>query len=305
MKIMYCATPTRMMPRAAEVRARARQKGFAPVIPFDLGPYEDFEGNAGVGRERTLEMMLKVQRACDLCGVFGISRGVLAEVNDALKTGQTIRTFPGLDPEWDAMYEKLRDESGDPLSRLRGTNKLVVLAGGRAVGKTYWADDLLDEGTFGIHRVRTRTTRAPRGENDHQSYRFVSHDEFRATLASHSLLEHDLYRDNFYGSSLDDMKEVLARSHGIMALTPPGVAAVWDCRYEINVRILRVMPANRSLMERNLDRRGITDKGLRASLMTEAERYSLPPDIGHSVVSLTGGPDDRQTVSAAVMNLLQ
>ncbi|HXV26613.1 MAG TPA: hypothetical protein VD862_01085 [Candidatus Paceibacterota bacterium] len=184
------------------------------------------------------------------------------------------------------------------------TNRLLVIAGGRAVGKTYWADAILTSGRFDIARVKTRTTREPRDARDHETYRFMDESGFRALLASGSLLEHDYYRQAYYGSSLGDMHDVLARSHGLIVLTAAGVHAVARHAAELNARVLLFLPDNRRLMERNLDLRNITDPALRASLMDEAESYAFGPGVPHAAVRLSGDDADGDRVFRAVAELL-
>lgn len=98
----------------------AREKGFIPVIPFDLGSYEDFEGNPRFGRGRALEFCLKLQADCDVAGVFGVSEGVMTELRDAIGKRKEVYLFPGLDPDWDKYYAELSPRYGDLFAELRG-----------------------------------------------------------------------------------------------------------------------------------------------------------------------------------------
>lgn len=177
-KIMYCAIPTRIRDCAPQVRRLAREAGYAPVIPFDVGPYEDFEGGQ-IGRARTLEFMIEIQRNCDALGFFGVSEGTMGELNDALVRKQHVRIFRGFDPDWDAEYFKQRVRWGGLIERLTSEHPLFVLVGPSAIGKTYWIDRLLARFKGKLNRVKNTTTRQKRDEWDEQSYRFISKTEFK------------------------------------------------------------------------------------------------------------------------------
>jgi guanylate kinase len=287
-QIMYCATPTRIRHLQAGVKALARANGFAPVFPFDCAPYDDFEGDPKVGRYRTLKLNIDFQNACDVTGVFGISKGVLGEINNALNVGQPIRTFPHIDLAWDTAAADLKGEYGDPLARVRGPYELVVVVGPRAIGKTYWIHVMIQRYSGMLRRVKTTTTRAPRDDSEYDSYIFVSEQEFLRRLENGEFLEYDLYRGARYASSLPAIREVLQSSHGIVALTPRGVEAVWNLRYECNVRIVRFVPFDDAMLMRNLDRRQITDTEQRMLLVEHAREFSVRRHIPYEEVMLYG-----------------
>ncbi len=290
-KIMYCAIPTRMRDKAEEIRSIVRKMGYAPVIPFDVGPYEDFEGGT-VGRERTLDFMMHVQRFCDTCGLFGISEGTLGEINYAQKTGQEIKMFPSYDPEWDVFYDNLNKKYGDPFANLRGPHRLFAMVGPSAVGKTFHIENLLKQFSKKLRRIKNTTTRKPRDNSDKESYQFVSKEDFEKKIKEGQFLEYDNYLGEYYGSSLANIQAVLNTTSGIFAITPSGARALHDHRYEINLSIILLRPESDDMLRKNLLRRGVNDSRRQDELIEKAAEFRLPEDIRHTVVTVTGENDE-------------
>lgn len=165
---------------------------------------------------------------------------------------------------------------------------LMVVVAPRAIGKTYWIERILAEHPDRLRRVKTTTTRLPRDDADRTAYNFVTEDEFSKRLAAGEFLEHDVYRGARYASSLRTIEDVLLASHGIMALTPVGAAAVWGLRNRYSVRIVRLVPSDDAMVIRNLDRRGITEEDQRRLLVAHAREFDLPSDVVVTQVVVTG-----------------
>ncbi|MEK7640835.1 MAG: hypothetical protein AAB389_02465 [Patescibacteria group bacterium] len=292
-KIMYCAMPSRLKHLRGQVQKIAWECGFAPTIPFDVGPLKYFEYGI-IGRPETLKFMIDYMKICGTVGIFGISPGVMGELKTALNEGKKIRVFPGLDPEWDAMYEKLAKDpsNGDLFARLRGRNQLIPLVGARAIGKTFWSDFLLKHFSASLGRVKNTTTRAPRNKEDYKSYRFVSKTEFKKGVKEHQFLEWDQYQGNYYGSSLKEIRKVLSKNHGIFAITPNGATALNSHRLEINLTTVLLVPESKKVLTKNFDRRGITDPKKRAELLEDAKNFTLPPEVRHQELVITGDTEE-------------
>src|SRR3972149_3849105 len=226
-KIMYCATPSAMATLGEFIEEMARERGFAPVYPFKLGPRKDFEDNPKIGRERALQFMYHIINFCDITGIFGISDGTMRELKHSLSVRKEIMTFPGLDPEWDSQYEKLKAIHGDLFAELRGPHKLIVLVGCRAVGKTFWAEKLVTHYRHSpcehypkLHNllpVKNSTTRPPRSEADKAWYNFLTRDEFEKKLSDGDFFEHDEYHGCYYGMSRSGGNQRLNDHNGIFA----------------------------------------------------------------------------------------
>ncbi|MDE1969966.1 MAG: hypothetical protein KGI50_00060 [Patescibacteria group bacterium] len=290
--IMYCMIPTRLRGERERARTLSRADGYAPTIPFDIGEFEDFEGGT-IGRERTLQFMLHVLSFCDVVGLFGISEGTMIELNRAIALGKTVLLYPDFDPQWNAAYENLKHTYGDPLSHVRGTHHLIVFVGPRAVGKTFYMDRFIEKFPDLLRRIKTTTTRSPRNEKDHEYYSFVSQSEFNTKLAQGQFVEHDTYHGVSYGSTLLHIREVLSTHHGIYALTPGGVHAIWKRHHDINLTIITLLPASPEVLATHIKRRGIEDPHERI------EDFLLPSSVPHYTILITG--EDRKDES----NLLE
>jgi guanylate kinase len=231
----------------------------------------------------------------------------MGELKTALDTGKKIRVFPGLDPEWDKMYEKLAQNptNGDLFARLRGEYTLFDLVGARAVGKTFWSDFLLKHFGIRLGRVKNTTTRAPRNKEDHKSYRFVTETEFKKGVKEHQFLEWDKYQGHYYGSSLQEIRKVLKNRHGIFAITPRGAIALNSHRLEINLCTIFLMPKSDKVLLQNFARRGITDPKKRSELLKDAENFNLPSEVPHQKVIITGNTEeDKKNILKIVESLI-
>ena len=292
--IMYVAHPTRMRQESEALCDFVWKKGYAPVNPFMCGEYRHFEGGI-ISREASLEFCLNIQKGCGITGVFGISEGVLGEIQDRLKWDpqKNFRFFYGFDSQWDSEYEKLKEKYGDILSQFR-KHQLVVLVGPRAAGKTHlingitggtWAD------LYNIRRVRNTTTRKPRDDEDKKSYNFISQSEFLEGIDNDEFLEHDEYAGNFYGCSWPEIRRVLRNSDGIFAITPAGARALYEYRFELNPFFVVLKPASDEVLLRNLRKRGDNEQTIAHCLAT-AKDFVLLPEIPHQVLEMTGTDKD-------------
>ena len=117
-KLIYCATPSRLVKKIKEIMDFVNERGNAPLHPFQAFPYERFEGNPNVGRKKTIEWCLKLMEMCDEFWLFGISEGTLQELNYALKIKKPAKTFLEFDEDWKKFYEELGDNFSDPLKKI-------------------------------------------------------------------------------------------------------------------------------------------------------------------------------------------
>lgn len=313
---MYLAHPTRIWKGGGSDRILkfARKKGFAPVNPFLCGDFQDFEGGI-VGREGTLNWTLHLQRGCSWSGYFGISEGVMRELEDRLKWDKEkrIRVFyeddngVPFDPEWHEQYEVLKNKYGDLLAQLRGSNRLIAFVGPSAVGKTYWIERLMQKYPEKLRRVKNTTTRPPRDERDRHYYNRVSEEQFLEGIENLEFLEYDKYLNNYYGSSLSEIKNTLQSHNGIFAITPKGAEELYKCRFEINVSIVLLRPASESVLLKNFGRRDEKDGAKIAESIRKAGEFILSPygDVDHSVLELTGTKADEEKVFGLLDSLLK
>ncbi len=306
--IRYVMLPTRLRDLREKASDLVRESGDAPIIPFNIGPYEDLEGNSKIGRQRTLRLMVGLKNICDADAFCGVSDGTMFELRDTLDRRdelgieRDVRVYYGLDPEWEKYYEQLKGKYGDLLARLRGRNHLIALVGPRAVGKTFWSDRLLQHFPQSIRRIKNTTTRLPRDQKDFESYHFTSIEDFQSEIAKKSFLEWDEYLGNYYGSSRAAIKSVLRQYSGIFAITPAGVTALQQLRFEVNLKFILMLPLSSDLLKTNFARRGITGEDQQAKLIADAELFVLPPNINYETLTLTG---DIEQDEKALLNIIQ
>lgn len=303
--VMYLAHPTRIWKAGGSNRILdfIRQKGFAPLNPFDCGDFQDFEGGI-VGREGTLDWTLYLQRGCHWSGYFGISDGVMKELQDRLKWDKEkrIRVFyeddkgKPFDEKWEQEYEVLKKKYGDLLAEFKGKNYLIVLVGPRAVGKTYAIEKLISEFGSRLKRVKNFTTRQPRNDQDKKYYYFVSKDQFLERLNNFDFLEHDEHEDDYYGSSLEEIRQALRFSNGILAITPKGAQALYRCRFEMNILFINLHQDSDQVLRQNLERRGILNESHQLKSIAKAKEFKLPESFPHQILKMTGDKSDKQRI---------
>ncbi|MBX4189900.1 hypothetical protein KW791_01200 [Candidatus Parcubacteria bacterium] len=167
-------------------------------------------------------------------------------------------------------------------------NRLIIIVGGTGTGKTFIVNQLIKEFSPTLTRVKTFTTREPRNEQDHESYNFLTPQEFARRVKSGDIFEYDLIRSErgqyYVGSSLDEIKQVLKNSSGIVSLTPSGVAALRKHRVLISVFLLQ--PA-RQAYKKNLSDRGLRPLEQWKMMCINHFRFRIPQDIPHMVMPVT------------------
>jgi len=118
-KLIYCATPSRIKNRKEEIMDFVTNQGYAPLHPFQAYPYDRFEGNPRIGREKSMEFCLRLVDICDEFWMFGVSEGTLIEVVYAIENGKTVRLkFESFDAEWRKFYEELGEKYSNPIDYL-------------------------------------------------------------------------------------------------------------------------------------------------------------------------------------------
>ena len=273
--------------------------------PFLCGDFSDFEGGL-VGREGTLQWTLHLQRGCYWSGYFGISDGVMRELEDRLKWDREkrMRVFyddagTPFDDKWAEEYERLKKVYGDLLAELRGPNRLIALVGPRAVGKTYWIERLFARNHVRFGRVKTTTTRQPRNGQDQQYYNFVTKEQFQEKVDAREFLEYVEYEEQCYGSSLPEIRKVLNRKNGIFAITTEGAEALYRSRFEFNVEFI-VLKAPPRVLKKNLEKRGILDPKEQERLIQKAEQFVFPSHIPHQLIECSRTIADEERIFSAL-----
>jgi guanylate kinase len=96
------------------------------------------------------------------------------------------------------------------------TARLFVISAPSGAGKTSLVKALLDR-VPDLKVSTSHTTRPPRPTEQHgREYYFVTPPEFHRMVGEQAFLEHAQVFDNFYGTSLGQLKEKLAAGHDVI-----------------------------------------------------------------------------------------
>ena len=107
-KLIYCATPSRMVSSTKQIMNFVTAQRDAPFHPLHAFEYSRFEGGP-VGREGTLEFCCRAIQLCDEFWLFGVSAGTLFELDFTVEFNRknpqlqkTIRLLHrDFDPDWE------------------------------------------------------------------------------------------------------------------------------------------------------------------------------------------------------------
>lgn len=115
-KLIYCATPSRLVHRIDDIMDIVTNEGNAPLHPFQAFPYKRYEGNEKIGRDKSMEWCLRLVDISDEFYMFGVSEGTLIEVVHAIKINKpVILQFDDFDPEWEKFYQELGPKYDNPI----------------------------------------------------------------------------------------------------------------------------------------------------------------------------------------------
>ncbi|MFZ5364805.1 MAG: guanylate kinase [Patescibacteria group bacterium] len=101
--------------------------------------------------------------------------------------------------------------------------KLIIISGPSGAGKTTIINKLLQQYPDRLERIKTYTTREPRGENHETTgeYEFVSTDNFQKFIEEKKLLEYDLVYGNYYGKSMENIEDIWSRGKAAIGTIDP------------------------------------------------------------------------------------
>lgn len=94
---------------------------------------------------------------------------------------------------------------------------LIVLSGPSGVGKGTVRQRMVESRSFDFKYSVSMTTRQPRvGEVDGEDYYFTTKEDFKEKIAAGQMLEHAQYVDNFYGTPLGPVQEMLEQGNDVL-----------------------------------------------------------------------------------------
>ncbi len=148
-------------------------------------------------------------------------------------------------------------------------SKLFILSAPSGGGKSSLAKALVEQSPDIAISV-SHTTRAPRpGETDGQHYHFVTVAEFNKLLAADQFLEHARVFDNYYGTSHEAIKKLLASGkHVLLDIDWQGMRKIKE-KVPDATSIFILPPSQQELLKR-LQSRGQDDEQTISRRMQEA-----------------------------------
>ena len=147
-------------------------------------------------------------------------------------------------------------------------NKLIVISGCSAAGKTTLIDKLLAERPGAVRPV-THTTRQPRaGEVDGVHYHFVSRGRFLAMISQNEMIEFAEVHGNLYGTSKKAIQDVPAGTTVVAILDVEGASSMRKAFPECYTVFIDV-PENE--LRRRLIERGDAEADVDRRMMTAAK----------------------------------
>ena len=130
------------------------------------------------------------------------------------------------------------------------------------------------------------------GERDGEPYRFLSHSEFEALLASGGLLEHAVVYGNHYGTLKAPVKEALSKGHIIfLKVDVQGVEAVRNLAPD-SLTIF-IAPPSLAVLRSRLESRGTESASELESRMSLAEaELEMAGTFNRTVINHEGRLDE-------------
>ena len=153
-------------------------------------------------------------------------------------------------------------------------NVLLVLSGPSGSGKNTLINCIIGSRPDAVHGTSV-TTRQPRSfERDGVDYFFRTRDEFLRMIEENGLIEWDVYRDNYYGTPVFDIRQKLDSGRNVVLdITVPGARSVKKMFGDDARTVFILPPSVRKLRRRLLDRKGdspdIIEKRIRFAIESE------------------------------------
>ena len=178
----------------------------------------------------------------------------------------------------------------------------VVLSGPTAVGKTSILKRIQEERKGKVSFPVSYTTRAPRPGENHQSYHFISKEQFQMLISNNELMEWtERGASGLYGTSWAALEEVPS-DLVLLDLDVAGAFAVRS-RFPSKTCLVFVAPPPPEIqtIERRLRLRNdnMSENEIRWRLEAAAHELKMSPNFDHVVVN-----DDLEKVVQQVLDII-
>lgn len=149
-------------------------------------------------------------------------------------------------------------------------NKILVIAGPSAVGKTTVMKEILSSGK-GFEYIRSATTRPPRTDGNADEYIYLSKAEFSKRINDGKMLEYTEFDGNLYGTPSSEIERIFANGRvPLLILDINGVKALKAQRHGFSVFAV-YLTANEKLLDERLYSRAVAE-GLTVEALAVYER---------------------------------
>ena len=169
-------------------------------------------------------------------------------------------------------------------------NKLIVITGPSAVGKTVLAVELIK--WLPIKKVITTTTRSIRpGEKRGVDYHFVSRIRFRDMIDKDLLVEFTEFQGNYYGRQRKDMRRpILDGLVPLLVVDPNEALNIQKTNPDALVIFLR--PESLNILKKRLIKRGGSQDTINNRLTAAKQAMSKESVFAYSLVNKEGYLDE-------------
>jgi len=167
-------------------------------------------------------------------------------------------------------------------------HKIFIISGPSGVGKTTLIKYLLKDKKISkiLHKLKTYTTRVPRGKKELEDYYFIDKKEFEKLKKEGKLLEYQKIYGDWYGTPLKDVKESLKVSkHLLLCIDVKGALKIKRLFEKEVVLIFIAPPGLKELRKRILKRGKINKKELEERMRRVKEELQKSLRFDYIVVN--------------------